>query len=190
MLHSGNLSRLCLAVIASAAALAACGGGGGSMNPIQGPFPGGIWRGMDSASGLVTTGLVDETGFGDFMRADNAVFEGQVSTSSSNSISVDAQGYAEAKFPDGTQHGVWTVSGTIQERQSISATANFTTDAGTSTQGTLDLTFDALYDRPSTLATVAGSYLDASNTELVEIASDGSISGHVVTSAITPVKFP
>jgi hypothetical protein len=165
------------------AALVSCGGGSTpTPNPIQGVFPGGIWHGTDSASGLAMTGLVDEPGSGEFMRADKAVFQGQVSTSGSNSISVDADGYpgsAIGKFPDGSQHGIWTVTGTIQERQSISTTTKFTTDAGTSTQGTLDLTFDALYNRPSSLATVAGRYLV--DVGYLTIAADGSISGHEPT---------
>jgi hypothetical protein len=168
-----------------AAVLASCGGGGSTPTPnaIQGVSPGGIWRGTDSASGLAVTGLVDETGSADFMRADNAVFEGQVSTSGSNSISVDAQGYAQ-KFPDGSQHGILTVNGTIQERQSISATTALRTDAGTSTEGTLDLTFDALYNRPSSLAMVAGSYTFSGGTcGDLGIGSDGSITGHICTVA-------
>jgi hypothetical protein len=167
-----------------AAVLVSCGGGDSTPtpNPIQGVSPGGIWRGTDSASGLAITGLVDETGFGDFMRADNAVFDGQVSTSG-NSISVDAQGYSSGghNFPGGSTHGIWTMNGTIQERQSISATTVFKPDAGTSTQATLDLTFDALYNQPSSLATVAGAYNASSFTEFFDVGPDGSVSGHVVT---------
>jgi hypothetical protein len=167
-----------------AVVLASCGGGGSTPapDPIQGVSPGGIWHGTDSATGLAITGLVDETGSADFMRADNAVFDGQVSTSGSNSISVDAQGYAQ-KFPDGSQHGIWTVNGTIQERQSITATNALRTDSGTSTHGTLDLTFDALYNRPSSLATVAGSYTISGRCSYLSIGSDGGIGGHICTVA-------
>jgi hypothetical protein len=162
----------------AAVVLASCGGGGSTPNSIQGPSPGGIWHGTDSASGLFITGLVDTTGFGEFMRADNAVFQGQVSTSDSNSISMDADGFLQSPvgFPDGSRHGIWTVSGTIQERKSVSATTKFTTDGGTVTQGTLHLTFDAQYDQPSSLAAVAGTYLRGAG--YLTIASDGSISGH------------
>jgi hypothetical protein len=86
------------------------------------------------------------------------------------------------KFPDGSLHGIWTLNGTMQERQSISTTTKFTTDAGTSTQGTLDLTFDALYNRPSSLATVAGTgYLVGGGPGFLDIAADGSIWGHLHT---------
>jgi hypothetical protein len=177
-----HLSRF-LALMASVCLLYSCGGSGSSAppNPIQGPSPGGIWRGTDTASGLAITGFVDETGFGEFMRADNAVFQGQVSTSASNSIFMDADGYPQSSvgFPDGSRHGLWTVAGTIQERQTVSATSKFTSDNGTETQGTLQLTFDALYDQPSSLATVACGYLVGAGS--LSIASDGSISGHEPT---------
>jgi hypothetical protein len=82
-------------------------------------------------------GLVDETGSADFIRADNAQFIGQDSTSG-NSISMIANGYADVDktFPDGSKHGTWSMNGTIQERQTLSATTAFTTDAGTSTRHT------------------------------------------------------
>jgi hypothetical protein len=78
MMQSGHLSRLCLAVITSVAALASRVQWRWRWfdEPIQGVSPGGIWRGTDSASGLAIMGLVDETGFGEFIRADNAQFAG------------------------------------------------------------------------------------------------------------------
>jgi hypothetical protein len=170
-------ARFNFVLLIAAGMLASCGGGGGS-NPVQGASPGGIWRGTDSASGLTVVGLFDETGSGNFIRADNAVFLGTVSTSQ-NSISVSAGGYAafNKTFPDGSTHGVLTMNGTIQERQSISAATKFTTDAGNSTQGSLDLTFDKLYNRPSSLATVAGGYTGdlSSLFPYVKISPDGSI---------------
>jgi hypothetical protein len=165
----------------AAATVVSCGGGGSSPppSPIQGVSPGGIWRGTDSASGLAIIGLVDETGDGVFIRADHAQFAGQVSTSD-NSISVSAQGYAGSQpFPDGSTHGTWSMNGTIQERESISATTVFTTDNGTETQGSLDLKFDALYNRPSSLATVAGEFAPV-NVIPYYIGSDGSISQHAL----------
>jgi hypothetical protein len=133
---------------------------------------------MDSASGLAIVGLVDETGDGVFIRTDDAKFFGQVSTSD-NSISVSAQAYAASAkpFPDGSTHGTWTMNGMIQERQSISATTAFTTDNGTQMQGSLDLKFDALYNRPSSLATVAGYFFGTSDpiAEGINIGADGSV---------------
>jgi hypothetical protein len=81
----------------------------------------------------------------------------------------------------------------IQERNSISATTRFTTDAGTSTQGTLDLMFDAFYDQPSSLAKPAadpGGYQNSTGGENFEIASDGSRTGIAMHVGTIPVKFP
>jgi hypothetical protein len=136
------------------------GCGGGRPNPIQGVSPGGIWRGTDSASGLAVTGLVTESGKADLLRADGTQFTGQVSTIDST-LSASGEAFAATTFADGSTHGRWSISGTIQERQSISAALVMTTDNGTSVQGTLDLSFDPLYNRPSSLETVAGGYAPA-----------------------------
>jgi hypothetical protein len=120
------------------------------------------------------------------MRADGVVFQGQVGTSGGleTLYSVDADGYpsfAMGKLPDGSQHGIWTVNGWLNV-ESIEAVTKFKTDAGTSTQGMLDLTFDALYNRPSSLATVArAGYLVGGGPGFLDIAADGSISGHEPT---------
>lgn len=161
----------------AAATLVACGGGSTPpANPIQGVSPGGIWRGTDSASGLAITALVDETGSADFIRADDAQFVGQVFTSD-NSISLMADAYAEIDktFPDGSTRGSWSMTGTIQERQAITTRTTFVTAVGNSAQGTLDLTFDALYDRPSSLAAVAGQFAPVNGLPYL-IDPDGSIS--------------
>jgi hypothetical protein len=165
------------ALLIAAAGLASCGGGNSTRNPIQGASPGGIWRGTDSMSGLAILGLVDEVGESDFMRADNTQFIGQASTSDS-AIYASGGAYAHEgnTFPDGSTHGNWSLNGTIQERQSISATTQLTTDAGTVTSGTMDLTFDTLYNQPSSTATVAGTYLDSQAQGFpIFIDTDGSI---------------
>jgi hypothetical protein len=135
-----------LVLLIAAATLVACGGGSTPpANPIQGASPGGIWRGTDSASGLAVTGLVDETGSADFIRADDALFVGQVVTSD-NSISLTADAYAgiDKTVPDGSTRGIWSMTGTIQERQTITATTTLVTAVGNAAQGTVDLTFDEL----------------------------------------------
>jgi hypothetical protein len=161
----------------AAATLVACGGDSAPpVNPIQGVSPGGIWRGTESASGLAITGLVDETGAADFIRADGAQFRGQVFTSD-NSISLTADAYAEGDktFADGSTRGSWSMTGTIQERQTITATTTFVTAVGSSAQGTIALRFDQLYDRPSSLAAVAGEFAQVNGLPY-SIYPDGSIS--------------
>ncbi len=142
-------------VLAAVLLLPACGGGKAS--PIQGVSPGGIWRGTDADSGFAITGLVTETGRADFLRADGAQFTGQVSTADST-LSASGEAFAATTFADGSTHGQWSLAGTLQERQSISATLVLTTDNGTATQEALELTFDPLYNRPSSLEAVAGGY--------------------------------
>jgi hypothetical protein len=65
------------------------------------------------------------------------------------------------------------VTGTVQARSSLSLTTQFKTDAGTSTSGTLNLTFDALYNRASSLSTLSGNY--SSGNVVVTLSSNGSI---------------
>lgn len=161
-------------LIASLAAVSCGGGGGGVSGPghTLGVSPGGIWRGSDSASGLAVTGLIDESGAADFIRADNAQFTGQISTTDSG-LTGEGEAFAEAAFPDGSVHGLWSMSGTIQERQAIAAQITFITDNGTETTGTLDLGFDPLYNLPPSLASVSGSY-SSGGVELV-VAADGGL---------------
>jgi len=172
------MPRACQIVpLVAAATLVACGGGSTPpAHPIQGVSPGGIWRGTDSASGLAITGLVDETGAADFIRADDAQFVGQVSTLA-NSIALTADAYAEIDkaFPDGSTRGSWSMTGTIQERQAITAATSFVTAGGNSAQGTLNLTFDGLYHRPSSLAAVAGEFAPVNGLPYL-IYPGGSIS--------------
>jgi hypothetical protein len=168
----GSLALLSVAITV----FVACSGGGSGGNPVQGASPGGIWRGTDAGSGLAIVALVDENGHGDFIRADNAQFLGQVSTSG-NAIAAAGDAYAstDSTFPDGSTHGRWKMSGTINERQSIGVNIELTTDAGTPTGGALELTFDALYDVSPSL--VEGTYTDSSAGGLTYyIASDGSFS--------------
>lgn len=61
---------------------------------------------------------------------------------------------------DGSASGTGTVTGTIQERSSISATSAFTTSLGATTTSTISLLFDPLYNEDSSLALIAGNYVD------------------------------
>jgi hypothetical protein len=169
-----------------------CGGGGPGGSPVQGASPGGIWRGAETASGLAITGLVDENGSADFIRADNAQFVGQITTTD-NTLSGSGEAFAQTNsvFPDGSTHGQWRVSGSIQERQAITSQLTFTTDNGTTTQGTLDLVFDPLYDQPSSLADVSGGYLPPGGGFLLSIDTTGAMQMSDLicqtTGQITPI---
>jgi hypothetical protein len=178
------------AVLLLVLALAGCGGGGSAGDPIQGASPGGIWRGSETAGGLAITGLVTESGLADFIRADDAQFVGQLSTTN-ELLSGAGEAFAQAgnTFPDGSTHGEWQISGTLQERNSIASQLTLTTDNGTTTQATLDLVFDPLYDQPSSLAAVSGSYVPPGGGFALSIDATGGLqlsdlicqtSGHIV----------
>jgi hypothetical protein len=77
-------------------------------------------------------------------------------------------------FPDGTTLADCTLSGTVTERQTMSVTVNCTTTAGLQDQITVVLDYNALYERDSSLATIAGIYDDGSGV-VTDIASDGTI---------------
>lgn len=176
-----------LPTVCAAALMAGCGAGGltaggdtGSSG--QNASPGGIWSGTESVSGLQITGIVDETGELHFIRSDGVQYVG-TATTSGDSVSASVQGLAPlgAAFPDGSTSGSGTISGTIEQRVSMSLSTSFTTSAGTVSTGTLDLTFDQLYNVASSLATIAGNYTDATGT-VVSVSSDGSVFAQVATS--------
>jgi hypothetical protein len=150
--------------------LTACGGGGGGSTPapISNASPGGIWQGTDSITGLSIYGIITESGEFRFLRADGSQYFGTVTTSGNN-ISGSFGGILPAGsfYADGSNHGTGTISGTIEARQTISATIGFTTAGGTSSSGTISLTFNPLYDSGSSLATVAGDYLDSVNNAII-----------------------
>ncbi len=77
-------------------------------------------------------------------------------------------------FSDGTTLADCTLSGTVTERQTMSVTANCTTTAGLQDQTTVALNYDTIYERDSSLATIAGIYDDGSGI-VTDIASDGMI---------------
>jgi len=161
--------------------LSACGGGGGNGGsdiitppPVTNASPGGIWRGTESTTGLQVVGLVDEAGEFHFIRSDDVQYVG-TATVSGNSVSANFDGFTQVGtvFTDQSTHGTGTVSGTVAARSSLTLNTQFKTDAGTSTSGSLNLTFDTLYNRASALATIAGNY--SSNGSVVTVNSDGSI---------------
>lgn len=179
--HLARLPGVCALVL-----LGSCGGGsgyGGSNPPPVNASPGGIWNGTESASGLAITGLVDESGDFHFIRSDGVQYVGTAATSG-DSISASVDGYTPfgTAFADGSTHGTGTVSGTISARVSITANASFTTDKGTVSNGTLDLTFNPLYNQPSSLATLAGNYTDLATGDTVSIDGAGVITAQDPTT--------
>ena len=160
--------------------IAGCGGGGSSGSstsapaPVTNASPGGIWSGTESASGLTVLGLVDESGEFHFIRSDNVQYVG-TATTSGTSVTANFDGFTNlgTQFPDGSTHGSGSVSGTVNARSSMTLSTQFRTDAGTSSSGTLNLPFNALYNRASSLSTIAGNFADGGNT--ITVSSNGAI---------------
>ncbi len=160
----------------AAALLVACGGDNApTSGQILGASPAGIWRGTDSTTGLAVVGLLDDVGEAEFIRSDEALFSGVLSTAKDNSISASGTAYAINRFPDGSESGSWTMQGTLKERETLSVKISVITSAGTATTGTLELTFDPLYDQPSSLASLAGGYAPPNGFPYL-IESNGSFS--------------
>jgi hypothetical protein len=169
-----------LILACSAAVLISACGGGGSAADIGGmtinALPGGVWSGTESNTGLSVTGIVDEAGEFHFIRSDGTQYVG-TATTTGTVISASFDGYAPfgTTFADGSTHGMGTMSGTINERASISTTTQFRTDKGTSSTGTLSLNFDSLYNFASSLATISGNYTDPKSGDVISITSSGVV---------------
>jgi CSLREA domain-containing protein len=173
------LARFLYVLSLTAFCVACGGGGGGAAPPLQPPVvnasPGGIWTGIDSDGDLIAA-FVTETGR--FHVIDEFLNQGSgiLSVSNGNDVTANFQLVTEFgfTFPDGTTLADCTLSGTVTERQTMSVTVNCTTTAGLQDQITVTLNYDAIYERDSSLATIAGVYDDGSGI-VTDIASDGMI---------------
>jgi len=157
-----------------------CGGGGGGAAPFVPPpvinaSPGGIWTGIDSDGDLVIA-LVTETGRFNFLDEFGNQGSGILSVSNGNDVAGNFQLVTPLgiTFPDGTTLADCTLSGTVSERLTMTVTADCTTMAGLQDQITVTLDYETIYERDSSLATIAGMYNDGSGI-VTEIASDGTI---------------
>jgi hypothetical protein len=72
---------------------------------------------------------------------------------------------------DGSTFAACSAAGTIRERQSLSLTTNCTTELGAESTVSVLLAYDNLYDRDSSLTTIAGIYNDF--TEILTIDANG-----------------
>lgn len=76
-------------------------------------------------------------------------------------------------FSDGSTFATGTISGTVNQRQSMSAQFLLTTALGVAGGNVLSLTFNTLYNRPSTLAAIAGNFTDTASGAAATIDSSG-----------------
>jgi len=159
-----------------------CSGGGSGAFPtfeasaVINALPGGIWVGVDTGTGGRVEVVVAEDERFRFLDQVGNQGSGILSVSNGNNVSGNFQLVRERGlvFPDGTTLADCTLSGTVKERQTMEVTVNCTTTAGPLNQITADLDYDTIYDRDSSLATIAGMYDDGSGI-VTDIASDGAI---------------
>jgi hypothetical protein len=102
-------------------------------------------------------------------------------TSFGNHISPSITGAVQIgyEFPDGSTSGTGSITGTIAARNTITGTSTFTTARGAKTSGTISLAYNPLYERDSSLATIAGNYTNAilPGTDALNVSSSGVIFG-------------
>lgn len=184
-----------------------CGGGGGSSPPPPPPppptaSPGGIWVGTDLTAGEPVLGLVAETG--DLFFSSEAITSGGVYyvgrfTTQGQAINADVDAILPplSIYPDRATSGTGTLGGQIVERTSITGGVTINTDPATSIAGgrtfadSLSLTFSSQYNRPSSLAIVAGNFGPGSLA--LTISGDGvlfaqdSMSGCTLNGAVATI---
>jgi hypothetical protein len=167
--------------------ISACGSGGGddpgpSSSPPQSIA--GIWTGTFTSNVLHTAygvaGLITESGTARFANTSSlAQYGGQVNVNGGSFTSA-ATAYAPygGTLPDGSTVGPVSISGTFTEKGIMSGSYS-----GVGDNGTFYLTYSSLYDRPSSLALVAGTWKGSvegyANT--LTIDSGGNITGSSVS---------
>ena len=163
--------------------------------PATEASPGGVWQGTSSL-GLVVVGLVSESGQFHFIRGDGAQLVGRLTTSG-DELSANFVGYVPfgEKFDDGSTTGVGSLSGNLDERSRISADINFTTSRGATNQSTIALSYDPIYERDSSLESVAGNYLDTEKNVVINVNNDGELfsqdpKSHCITNGTVSVIDP
>ena len=184
------------------AMLAACGGGGGgdsgggNVTPPPPPppeDPSGFWVGEITGDGITndlscltastfeTICIAIDPTTGVFLAAST----GTVSVTNGNQVSGSGTSYAAlgVVFADGSTVASFTITaGTVSERSSSSLTVD---SAGTTSSSSG--TFDAEYDRDSSLAKVAGVYMNffiGGTVSSFSIDADGVIFAQTATNCV------
>ena len=173
-------------MLSSALLIVGCSGGGGSGDgnippPVPNAAVGGLWAGETVIAGLGTyelIGIVAEDGRAYFVQEDGVMYWG-TANSSGNQItaSLNGAGLLGSPLSDGSTSSTGSVNGTIVARASMSANSTFTTARGSRTTGTISLSYEPSYDDDSSLALIAGNYVDALGlyAGVLNIASNGDV---------------
>jgi len=173
-------------LLSSALLIVGCssGGGGGDGNitpPVPNAAVGGLWAGQTVIAGLGTyelIGIVAEDGRAYFLQEDGVMYWGTASSSGSQiAATLNGAGLLGSPLSDGSTSGTGSISGAIVARASMSANSTFTTARGSRTTSTISLIYESAYDDDSSLALIAGNYVDALGlyAGVLNIASNGDM---------------
>jgi len=183
-----------VAIMTGSFLLLGCGGGGdnvatgGSGNIDETPTQAlaGVWSGTDAGTGLAINGIIDESGNLNFFRADGVQYVG-TAAATSDSISANFDGYEPIgqTFGDGSTYGSGSISGSLLKRTSMQLTDQFLSAKGTSTSGSVSLTFNEwsfVGVGGASLATISGNYTDQSSGDVVSITGAGDVTWQDATT--------
>ncbi len=179
-------------MLLAALAVAGCGGGGGGVPPPVSPpitppaaqSVGGIWFGRDSALQQVSIFVAEDGEARITLRPGGAVVPsfgaGTLSLAAGNLVggAFDVSGIlAPGSLP--TEDLGCSLTGTLAARQSMTVEVGCSDSAGIVYDEALTLMFESRYERPSSLAAIAGNYTlpVRSSTNTLNINADGTIFG-------------
>jgi len=180
-----NILKSILSSLAILSLMSACGGAGSGSgaNSANAITAGGIWRGIDGNNNLPIEGVITEDGVFTFTESNGVVYAGTL-TLSGETFSGSFQGFttdAATPFWDGSTHATGTLSGTVAAQSVLTVSVILTTDLGATSTDKVQLKFDSLYNAGSSLAKLAGNYVDESGT-VYNIDANGAIYGQSATS--------
>ena len=186
-----NTALKLASVAVSAAILSACGGGSGSSDgsPSSDPSPpaatapvtAGVFKGTITSSATTTQpvsviAMTGPDGHSTWMSADGRVWSGHVpQTGSHFDASFSGHMYDGLHFPDGTNHGTWTM--TVDHR-ATGMTGQF---HGGGDAGSFAMNLSPMWNRTGSLSEAAGVYMRTTSSGYameMTISSNGQMSGH------------
>lgn len=191
----GKEKGLFLVLLLTLSIMSACGGGGdsSSQSALATQRIAGIWIGTFTSnvvsSTFDVTGIIAESGIGRFASTSTgAQYSGVISVNGMgvNGISFSATVNAYAPFgevfPDGSRVGIVGISGAATPRGAMSGTYS-----GVGDSGTFSLTYSGLYERPSSLSSVAGTWsgiVSSGDNNTITVDSSGNITGSSTSGCI------
>jgi hypothetical protein len=141
---------------------------------------GGIWNGTD-ASGRNVVALADEAGEFHVILDDGTQYSGTASTMG-DAVSANAERLQRHSGPGGPSDAAsagsevaTALKGKVQQRQSMSINVAPASGARSFPPETFSLQFNSSYNDPSSLAMVAGDYMDSINGNTITVAGSGTL---------------